>query len=235
MAFSFIGDVHGWYDRLLKVLRQCRGLPIFVGDLLDRGPASRQVLEEVQALCAHGEALCVMGNHEYGLVRALGVPELDIPGDPALFEEWQVIYGGDATCDNFGISMDDPEGLRAALGDLLPWMASLPWHLDLFDGRHRYLVVHSGFRTDPLEPQLAEIASVSDWWDPFSPLPPFLYARRVQGIPCDLSLNTWVVSGHTPLPSAVCTTGRILCDTSGGRRDRPLSAVLMPDRRVVTS
>jgi serine/threonine protein phosphatase 1 len=63
-----IGDVHGCLDTLKALLDQ---LPdwktkrvAFVGDLIDRGPKSRQVVEFVMDLCEKDIADCVKGNHE---------------------------------------------------------------------------------------------------------------------------------------------------------------------------
>lgn len=63
-----IGDVHGCFDTLQGLLSQ---LPdwetkrvAFVGDLIDRGPKSRQVVEFVKSLVEKGIADCVKGNHE---------------------------------------------------------------------------------------------------------------------------------------------------------------------------
>lgn len=44
---------------------------VFVGDLVDRGPDSPGVLRLVMGMVAAGSALCVPGNHENKLVRAL--------------------------------------------------------------------------------------------------------------------------------------------------------------------
>ncbi len=38
---------------------------IFLGDFIDRGPKIRETLEVVQAMMADGQALAVMGNHEF--------------------------------------------------------------------------------------------------------------------------------------------------------------------------
>ena len=45
--------------------------PIFVGDLVDRGPDTPGVLRLVMGMVAAGHALCVPGNHEHKLLRAL--------------------------------------------------------------------------------------------------------------------------------------------------------------------
>ena len=63
MPHYVIGDVHGEYDALIKLVSK---LPkdaklIFVGDLVDRGSRSAEVVKFVR----DGGHLCVMGNHEY--------------------------------------------------------------------------------------------------------------------------------------------------------------------------
>ncbi|KZM75794.1 polynucleotide kinase-phosphatase [Nocardia terpenica] len=88
--FDVIGDVHGCRAELETLLgelgyllrRDDAGRPvdahhpggrtaIFVGDLVDRGPDTPGVLRLVMGMVAAGHALCVTGNHEHKLVRAL--------------------------------------------------------------------------------------------------------------------------------------------------------------------
>ena len=85
-----IGDVHGCRAELETLLttlgyvlvRDEQGRPVdarppadrtavFVGDLVDRGPDTPGVLRLVMGMVAAGHALCVAGNHENKLVRAL--------------------------------------------------------------------------------------------------------------------------------------------------------------------
>lgn len=57
-----IGDVHGEYKTLLKLLEilpQTKDI-CFVGDLIDRGPSSKYVIK----LIRENDWLCVLGNHE---------------------------------------------------------------------------------------------------------------------------------------------------------------------------
>ena len=82
--FDIIGDVHGCHAELLDLLGQLgwtvenhvarhpegRRL-VFVGDLVDRGPDSPNVLRLVMASCAAGAALCVPGNHDMKFLRWL--------------------------------------------------------------------------------------------------------------------------------------------------------------------
>jgi bis(5'-nucleosyl)-tetraphosphatase (symmetrical) len=72
----FVGDVQGCADELDELLagvaeRVGGELELwFVGDLVNRGPASRRVLERVRALALAGRARVVLGNHDLALVRA---------------------------------------------------------------------------------------------------------------------------------------------------------------------
>lgn len=81
--FDVIGDVHGCLEELLELLARLGYEPtsegpahphrtaIFVGDLVDRGPASVACLELALGMCARGAALAVIGNHEAKLLRLL--------------------------------------------------------------------------------------------------------------------------------------------------------------------
>lgn len=90
--FDIIGDVHGCFDELVGLLqelgysvsRQDEGTEarftvhhpagrrvVFLGDLVDRGPATPQVLLLVMDMVAAGTAFCVPGNHDIKLLRKL--------------------------------------------------------------------------------------------------------------------------------------------------------------------
>jgi protein phosphatase len=90
--FDIIGDVHGCAEELEELLAKLgysigafedggeRGYrvfaksgrrAIFVGDLVDRGPATPDVLRLVMAMVKAGEALCVPGNHDMKFLRWL--------------------------------------------------------------------------------------------------------------------------------------------------------------------
>lgn len=84
--FDIIGDVHGCYRELCQLLSQlgysvdadhhtaeppAGRRAVFVGDLVDRGPGSVDVLRLVMAMVATGAAYCVPGNHEVKLLKKL--------------------------------------------------------------------------------------------------------------------------------------------------------------------
>lgn len=66
-----IGDIHGCYDELCllldKIYDHAAGEPrkiIFVGDYVDRGPNSKEVVEQVMSMQRRGDGIALMGNHE---------------------------------------------------------------------------------------------------------------------------------------------------------------------------
>jgi Calcineurin-like phosphoesterase len=74
----FVGDVQGCHQELLDLLAaagfdRARHRLAFVGDLINRGPASRAVLE----LAREHEALVVRGNHEDALLAGHRSPTMD--------------------------------------------------------------------------------------------------------------------------------------------------------------
>jgi protein phosphatase len=86
--FDIIGDVHGCYEELVKLLGllgyqietgpegQIVTVPagrkaVFVGDLVDRGPRTPDVLRLAMKMVNEGKAFCVPGNHDMKLLRKL--------------------------------------------------------------------------------------------------------------------------------------------------------------------
>lgn len=66
-----IGDVHGCYDELRSLLDKINGHAgddprkiIFVGDYVDRGPNSKEVVEQVMRMVHRGDTVALKGNHE---------------------------------------------------------------------------------------------------------------------------------------------------------------------------
>lgn len=76
-GFDIIGDIHGEADALERLLHKldyklidgCWQHPsrqvIFLGDFIDRGPEQKRVIEIVMPMVKGGQALAVMGNHEF--------------------------------------------------------------------------------------------------------------------------------------------------------------------------
>jgi len=80
MNYDLIGDVHGSYDLLIKLLEELsyqklNGVwqhpsrkALFMGDLINRGPNSRAVLHLVKKMHETGNAVVILGNHEFNFV-----------------------------------------------------------------------------------------------------------------------------------------------------------------------
>lgn len=122
-----IGDVHGHYEALCSLFNHIAPTTedeiYFLGDLIDRGPESSQVVEFVIKNNYH----CILGNHEIMLLNALGEGKLD----HRAFQVW-LQNGGNATIMSYGHKMPSPEHID--------WMKSLPFFYDLGD----YWLVHAG-------------------------------------------------------------------------------------------
>jgi protein phosphatase len=95
--FDIIGDVHGCYEELAELLGRLGyvlaggGGPrhpggrraVFVGDLVNRGPASPDVLRLAMSMVLSANAACVQGNHDLTLLEALRVRGVVPPtGEP---------------------------------------------------------------------------------------------------------------------------------------------------------
>src|SRR4029078_2761680 len=107
-----IGDVHGRLDLLEQLLSEIerdrserptpKALLVFVGDLIDRGPHSAQVIERLRTYRRSGvRTIFLLGNHEEVLLRILR-------GDHALISSW-LRFGGLQCLESYGV---DPKDLR---------------------------------------------------------------------------------------------------------------------------
>ncbi|MEY8463608.1 metallophosphoesterase [Streptococcus merionis] len=142
-----VGDVHGEYDLLEKLLlhwdEEVQDL-VFLGDLADRGPKSKECLLTVMDLVTSGRAHCVKGNHEVLLLNWLKEPDLRFAnymsnGAKETIED--LLYQG---------AVDDlsPEELSAMIlrdyTDLIDFLEKLPFYVE----SDFCIGVHAGFNLD---------------------------------------------------------------------------------------
>ena len=78
--YDLIGDIHGhsialeeWlvyfgYERLGKGYKHPERTLIFLGDLIDRGPDIRRVIEIARSMVYSGAAVAIIGNHEFNAI-----------------------------------------------------------------------------------------------------------------------------------------------------------------------
>jgi len=95
-----IGDVHGMYDHLNTLLSQIDNEEtkkfIFLGDLIDRGPSSLEVVKKVMSL--KKETIYLMGNHEHMMLDELNSGKKTVSLPKFLWE----FNGGNKTINSFG-------------------------------------------------------------------------------------------------------------------------------------
>jgi serine/threonine protein phosphatase 1 len=106
-----VGDVHGRADLLDRILGEIEAdiakrpakktLLVFLGDLIDRGPSSAEVVETLRTYRRPGvHPVFLLGNHEEVLLRILG-------GEASLIDKWRWV-GGAECLRSYGL---DPERL----------------------------------------------------------------------------------------------------------------------------
>ncbi len=187
-----IGDVHGRHDLLDGLLRQIeadhrrrggdvRPVLVFLGDLIDRGPQSREVVERVCSGPLPGfQTIVLAGNHEEVLLRLLD-------GEEELLAQW-LRFGGEECLASYGIDAMHllalpAERALAKVRERIPPAHQRFLH-ELGDSFRfgDYLFVHAGIRPGiPLDRQ----SPVDLRWI----RQPFLSDRRDHGVT--------VVHGHT--------------------------------------
>lgn len=122
-----IGDVHGHYQGLMvlmeKIAPNSGDQVYFLGDLIDRGPQSAQVVKFVK----ENNYPCLLGNHEEMLLNVM----IDQYTSNKAVQSW-LYSGGQATMASYRSARIPQEDLD--------WFSSLPTYLDLGD----ILLVHAG-------------------------------------------------------------------------------------------
>lgn len=132
--YDIIGDIHGQHDKLTGLLGtlgyESRGCGfrhpegrkvIFLGDYIDRGPKVREVLLTVRSMVASGDALAIMGNHEYNAI-CYHTPD----GKGGWLRERRL----DRDC-GLRVSLAQFAGRESEWTGWLAWMRRLPMFLDL--------------------------------------------------------------------------------------------------------
>jgi len=106
------GDVHGCHRALTRLLAlvavTSADTLVFLGDVVDRGPATRQVIDRLLLLRDASKVVLVMGNHEEAMRDAVS--------GRGLFNAWLDV-GGRETLDSYGGTVDGipPDHIRFLL------------------------------------------------------------------------------------------------------------------------
>jgi protein phosphatase len=228
--FDVIGDVHGCGAELVTLLTKLgyeiradadgrvagahhpRRRAIFLGDLVDRGPDTPGVLRLVMGMVAAGNALCVPGNHEAKLLRALRGRNVQV--SHGLAESLAQLAGETAD-------------FRAELDRFLDGLVS---HYVLDGGR--LVVAHAGL-TERLQGRASRrvrefclYGETTGETDEYGLPVRYPWAQEYRG-------KAVVLYGHTPVPVPEWVNNTLCLDTGcvfGGR----LSALRYPERELVS-
>ncbi len=140
-----IGDVHGYADTLLTLLDSLnlssRDRVVLLGDLVDRGPRSCEVIRIARE---NPQIFSVLGNHEEMMLNSFDVDNIQTM--TAQQTNWFYV-GGRATNQSYIDEFTNSQGqiddfdLRIRVGKDLAWLDSLPHHIVLDDFR----LVHAGY------------------------------------------------------------------------------------------
>lgn len=238
------GDVHGGAAQLEALLSFVRGLGadidlVSCGDLVDRGPDSRGVLD----LCVRNGVRLVHGNHDLWFK---GVCE----GEPAL-ESFVLgrVMGGLATVTSYGVRVDaryklDYPSLNRELRVRIPpehaeLMRSSVTAMDLRVGERRFLVSHAGMPASSapyyLRPGVTALQAYLDF-AARDPGAAFWGDRRVQAGEADVArIDGYTqVFGHKPVPEPVIAPDHYYALDTGcpGFMGGALSGVLLSERKT---
>jgi serine/threonine protein phosphatase 1 len=220
-----IGDIHGRADLLKAVLKQIdvdcilypsiRPIIVFLGDYIDRGPASREVLDLLLECRQTKEAAFLKGNHETFVRRFLS--------EPAILDEWRQC-GGLETLVSYGLMPSiNPDALeQAQLAEELA-MSIPKRHLEFLEALDpsfscgEFLFVHAGIRPGiPIQKQSEE---------------DLLWIRE-EFLSWEQRFEKFVVHGHTPVPAPDFRSNRINIDTGAFATGR-LTCIVIEGTAIV--
>ncbi len=220
-----IGDVHGCFNAMLNLLDkieldraarpEAKATLVFLGDLIDRGPASRQVIEFLRDYDPPwADIVLLKGNHEEVMLTVM-------EGNLKAMRSW-LGFGGKSCArsygvDNLGQLEISPENIMMSLQKKIP--KSHMDFIDSFEDSFRfgdYLMVHAGIM--PKVPLEAQTSQDMRW-------------IREKFISYKKPHEVMVVHGHTVVETAEQLSNRIPVDT-GAHKGGPLTAVCLAGGKV---
>jgi polynucleotide kinase-phosphatase len=237
--FDIIGDVHGCADELEELLgrlgylvvetRPGVGLDagpsyahpdgrtaVFLGDIVDRGPRVLDSLRIVHNMTAAGSGLCVMGNHEQKLLRALQGRNV------------QVTHG---LAESLAEIDALPTDARPAMVEALSaWLDARISHYVLDDGR--LVVAHAGLKEEMHGRGSRAVREFALYGDTTGETDEYGLPLRLDWA-ADYRGRATVVYGHTPVPVPDWLNGTIDIDT-GAVFGGSLTALRYPERELVS-
>jgi protein phosphatase len=227
--FDIIGDVHGCADELETLLselgyqvswsgKDVSVIPpdgrraIFVGDLVDRGPRSPDVLRIVRHMAEVGTGMVVVGNHDDKLKRHLAGKQV------------KVSHGLAETIEQLAA---EPPEFVASMGD---WLDGLISHFVLDGGK--LVVAHAGLKEEMQGRASGAVRSFAMYGETTGEIDDFGLPVRYDWA-SEYKGRAKVVHGHTPVVEANWVNGTLCVDTGcvfGGK----LTALRYPELDLVS-
>ena len=226
-----IGDIHGEYQILLKLIEK---LPkdaklIFVGDLIDRGLQSREIIAYIRE--HHYQV--VRGNHEQFMIEdGQKLIDLLLADKEVTMSNIWIFSGGIETLMSYGLLekqedvyqfVKDLEGI-ARLQDDIEWMKRLPLYIEM---KNPY---------NPKLPIVISHASIGNFWDleesNYKHFEFYIMTNRKRP---SVDAPIFNIYGHTNVGSVVIGKTFVNLDTGCGRSDGSgkLSAYCVETQEVV--
>lgn len=220
-----VGDIHGCLSETLALIQrikmdnayrhEAKTYLVFLGDLIDRGPATKGVIELLLDFPYNfAEPLFIMGNHEEMMVRGL-------MGERELLPNW-LKYGGYECAESYGVSRSELRGQEPEIIEHILRSAIPKKHVEFLADFLDYVIfgdflfTHAGIR--PGVPLLRQRSHELRWIRE-----PFLNFKGDHGV--------MVVHGHTISAEIEIRENRIGIDTGAYKTGR-LSAICIEDEHV---
>ncbi|MCM8730917.1 polynucleotide kinase-phosphatase [Hephaestia sp. GCM10023244] len=227
--FDIIGDVHGCADELETLLaelgyqvhwdgKEVSVTPpegrkaVFIGDLVDRGPRSPDVLRIARHMVENGSALAVVGNHDAKLHRHLAGRNVKI---------------GHGLAETIEQLAQEPPEFVASMRD---WLDRLISHYVLDGGK--LVVAHAGLKEEMQGRASGRVREFCMYGETTGEIDEFGLPVRFDWA-ADYKGRAKVVYGHTPVIEANWVNGTIDIDTGcvfGGK----LTALRYPELELVS-
>lgn len=208
-----IGDIHGCYETMVALLDKLKPYYdrqfVFVGDFIDRGPSSKQVVDYLLDFREKVDCIFLRGNHEQMLLDAF---------DQGKKSLW-MMNGGRATLKSYNVDGDTftlPETHR-----------SFYEQTKLYYETEDYFFVHAG---------LSPTKTIAESMQDDEEVQEFLWERSHLNA-FETAWEKTVIFGHTPRPKPIQKENMIGIDT-GCVYDRigygKLTAVLLPEEEFIS-
>lgn len=200
-----IGDIHGCYHKLVLLMERitpdfANDLVVFVGDYIDRGEQSYEVVEYLMDLKSRyrDQVVLLKGNHEEMLENYLNGPD----------KINYLVNGGSKTISNY-VSHGYPQ-----YSPIPPSHLEFMESLSLYHETESYIFVHAGLIEGiPLQEQQAD---------------QMLWVRE-RFIRSSYDFGKLVIFGHTPFPEPLVMENKIGIDT-GAVYGNKLTCIELPEK-----